>query len=55
MIAPTDVRAARIVYRTILIGGVVIAYTFGLPELLYASVITALILKHRADLAEATA
>lgn len=49
MIAATDVRAATIVYRTIVIGGIVVAYTFGLPDLVTATMIAGMLLAWRID------
>lgn len=49
MIAATDVRAATIVYRTIVIGTVVIAYTYGVPALVYSATITGALLAWRID------
>ena len=49
MIAVADVRAATIVYRTIVIGGIVVAYTFGLPALVYAVGITGALLAWRIE------
>lgn len=49
MIAATDVRAATIVYRTIVIGGIVVAYTFGLQDLVTATTIAGMLLAWRID------
>ena len=49
MIAATDVRAATIVYRTIVIGGIVVAYTYGLSAMVWGTTMTGILLAWRID------